>query len=287
MKKINNNLKKVLNENNQAEKNVLHSMLRNKSFQKYLKGPEKEFTEKKLSYIYQKIKDEDLKKDFLLIVEHYSYYPISAYPELFHSAYYAMKKSLDPFNNIFWLPTEISNCNVNNLEKSDNLKFLMSVKSSEFMIYFSKGIFNLLDFQKEKRPKVLNKNPVPLSRVSKKKDDRIYVILDDFVGEGTQIIDAIKEYKLHDIHIDAILTLAILDIGKKNIISKFPDIPIFSAHNLQTSETLKIPEEHIRKISNCLGVRCFPKCNSFVSLHRTPNNTINFFRSKKTAPFKR
>lgn len=286
MKKINNNLKKILNENNQAEEKVLHSMEKNESFQKYLKGPEEKFAKKKLSYIYQKIKDEDLKKDFLLIVKHYSYYPISAYPELFHSAYYSMKKSLKSFNDIFWLPTEISKCNVNNLEKSDNFEFLMNVKSSEFMIYFSKGIFNLFDFQKEKRPRVINRL-VPLSKVPKSVNGCVYVILDDFIGEGTQIINAIKEYKAHGIHIDAILTLVILDVGKENIISEFPDIPIFSAHHLQNSETLKIPEEHIRKISSYLGVACISECKSFVSLHRTPNNTINLFRTKKTAPFKR
>lgn len=284
---------------------VLNAINNNDSFSKFLKEDERIFVINKIFGLYQKIKEENLKILFIEMVSKYSYFPITAYPELFKDAFKKLNEGTvkhdsgnSEITNVIWLTTALQSFKMEKLneENADSIfYFLTQAKSSEFMSYLANGTFTKLSKETERLItfKAANNNPLLLSKVKTitEKENTYAILIDDFIGTGKQVNTCLDLYKQKKIHVDAILTLTILKTGIKNIKKENPGIKLFYAKKLPTLEDLNISKEDLDQIFS--EIRNKPAdnrradSNGLVTMNRTPNNTFEIFRSSANAPFPR
>lgn len=233
-------------------------------------------------------------ESFITLIKNYNYYPLQRYPDLFVkacTAYLSKLSTIDKKKIIYILPGALPS---SNYQPGD----MQYIKSYQTVIYLFKS--NLMSQLIDTLP--INNIQFKICADFTKLDFAIeqqeniftdILFVDDFIGEGNSVRKAINFWNSHQLanfHEYSILTLVIEeDTLKKeefrnrtyygDLVKKMIDINEINSKNYENMAY------NIHTSSNQDDKKAI-----LVSMERTPNNTVKYFKNKKffkTNPFNR
>lgn len=244
--------------------------------------------------------DSNTEETFFSLVRAYRYYPISTYKDLFITAFSKLKDNFPDARHIVWLPTTLQNKSDRSSPKDFSCLITESIKSSDVLRYLTTG-FTCYSYQmncfnnalvRDSTKKILQ------NETNMKRNETLFVLIDDFIGSGKQCCSALDTYTKAGVKIDAVLSLVILESGRDEIshysasfegeiIQNNLERKVFFG-DIATTATEIVSEDDIDHLYGELALSFDKRSTALVTMVRTPNNTLQMFRTpKKRAPFPR
>ncbi len=234
------------------------------------------------------------KKYFLKIIENLDVYTLSSYQDMIANIYYELRLTFQDINKLIVVPL---------IAPEDNKSY--QIKSGSFVAYLFKSFnFSYID-EKNKFTSI----PIEIKSSLKKididnmKENNKILLVDDFIGSGSQAKGIIEKYRKEGITPDntvisslVCLPQGILQIEKLEYQFFYSRIGNTLSSIFSDTRDLQIARDTNKYLSKYVNAGenyhyGYKESEALVILVRTPNNTLPFFwkhkKRKKTAIFER
>lgn len=272
----------VIQDYTNIQRIIKKSMDKSESLAKYLKGSTNyDEVVNRLVEEYRVLGDDALKQKFCWMLEHYTYYPIEAYPELITSAYDNLVSSVPDIKKFNLLPV------MDRWSLSQK-----KIKSSNFVQYIYQSTFFKTYYEK---PMAMTRKYSYTNSEIRREKSGSWIMVDDFIGTGDSFIKSYEYWHRRGIVINGALILVGMESGVSRIKKEIPNLSVFLGKEIKNMCTL----EEANAFSKALGIRTNDNWKDYctgalVTMARTPNNTVPFFYksgkrrgNKLKAPFMR